>query len=120
MHDDLSLKQVQREWHGSWTGYFIGFALSLLLTTASFSIVAFEIFLGRPLIYSLIGLAIAQAIVQVLFFLHLGQEDKPRWESRLFFFMVLVILIIFLGTLWIMYDLDQRVMSGMNHEMVND
>jgi cytochrome o ubiquinol oxidase operon protein cyoD len=29
--------------------------------------------------------------------MHLGQEAKPRWESVVFYFMVLVLLIVALG-----------------------
>jgi cytochrome o ubiquinol oxidase operon protein cyoD len=56
--------------------------------------------------------------VQLRFFLHLGQEAKPRWETMIFYFMVLVLLIIALGSLWIMHDLEERVMSNM--EMTHD
>jgi len=31
-----------------------------------------------------------------------------------FLFMLLLLLIIVFGSLWIMYDLDERVMAGMN------
>jgi cytochrome o ubiquinol oxidase operon protein cyoD len=68
----------------------------------------------------LIGLAIVQAIVQAILFLHVGQEDKPRWETISFCFMVMCVLIIVIGSLWIMHDLDERVMADMNMEMTHD
>ena len=116
MKDD-TLKEVQKEWHGTFKSYLIGFFSSLLLTAASFIIVMAKIFSGPLLIYTIIGLALVQAIFQLLFFMHLGQEDKPRWETIVFCFMVMVLLIIVVGSLWIMYDLNDRVMSNMATEI---
>ena len=39
-------------------------------------------------------------------FLHLGQEDKPRYQLTAFNFMVLVVLILVFGSIWIMQNLD--------------
>lgn len=113
MNEENSLAEIQKEWHGTLKSYLIGFILSLLFTAASFFLVASRLFSGRGLIFTIIGLGIVQAITQALFFLHVGRESKPRWESMLFLFMILVVLVVVLGTLWIMYDLNERVMSGM-------
>lgn len=120
MSAELSLKEMQKEWHGSLKSYVIGFFSSLTLTGISFFLVTMKVLSGQYLIYTLVGLAITQAIVQLLFFLHLGQEPKPRWETLIFCFMVLILLIITLGSLWIMNDLNERMMSGMNMEMPHD
>lgn len=116
MHPDLSLKEMKKEWHGSLKAYVIGFVASVLLTAASFLLVISQLLSGYAIIFALIGLAIVQAGVQLLFFLHVGQEAKPRWETLVFWFMVVVLLIIALGSLWIMYDLNSRMMSGMYME----
>ena len=113
MTTDLSLREIKKEWHGTLKAYVIGFFASLLLTSLSFFIAIVKPFSEQHLIYALVSLAMAQAIVQLLFFLHLGQEAKPRWETLVFYFMVLVLLIIVIGSLWIMYDLNDRVMSSM-------
>ena len=105
-----SLAEVQKEWHGTLKSYLIGFAASLLLTMASFFLVITKYLSGRSLIYAVICLAIAQAACQLRFFLHLGQEAKPRWETLIFYFMLLILLIIVIGSLWIMYDLNERMM----------
>lgn len=113
MGDDLDLKETLREWHGTLQSYTVGFVASLLLTLASFLLVTAGL-LPKPILhYTIFALALVQATCQLLFFLHLGQEAKPRWETFTFYFMVLVLLIIVLGTLWIMYDLDERVMPHM-------
>jgi len=106
MSDDLSLKEIQKEWHGTMKAYVIGFVVSILLTAASFFLVITRVLSGRALVFTIIGLALVQAIVQLLFFLHVGQEAKPRWETVVFYFMVMVLLIIAIGSLWIMIDLN--------------
>lgn len=113
---DLSLNEIKKQWHGTFKAYAIGFTLSLLLTSISFYLTATHSLSGNALLYTLVGLAITQAIIQLIFFLHLGQEDKPRWETLIFSFMVLILLIIALGSLWIMNDLNSRMMSP-NMEM---
>lgn len=120
MSTELSLKQIQKEYHGTFKSYVIGFIFSLLLTIVSFSLVIMKYFSNQVTIYVIAGLALMQAIVQLLLFLHVGQEAKPRWETIVFYFMVLVLVIIVLGTLWIMHDLDVRMMSEMTREMKHD
>lgn len=112
MHTE-SLEETQKAWHGNLRSYLIGFLTSLLLTVTSFALVAFKLLSGTVLGYVLSILAMTQAIVQLRFFLHVGQEAKPKWESVIFAFMALVLLIIILGSLWIMSDLDQRMMPSM-------
>lgn len=108
-----TFEEVRIKWHGSLKSYLIGFALSIVLTAASFSIVMAGWMTGKAVLFTLVGLAITQAVVQLLFFLHVGQESKPRWELLICLFMIMVLLIIAIGSLWIMYDLNIRVMSGM-------
>lgn len=111
MSDDLSLKETQKEWHGTLKSYLIGFIASLALTGTSFFLVIYRLLPGQTLIYTIVALALVQAIFQLLFFLHVGQEAKPRWETVVFYFMVMVLFIIAIGSLWIMYDLNNRVMK---------
>jgi cytochrome o ubiquinol oxidase subunit IV len=120
MEEELSLREMKKEWHGSYKAYAIGFFASLILTSLSFLLVVNEMFTPRILIYSLTGLALSQAVVQLIFFLHLGQEAKPRWETVVFFFMFSILIIIAGGTLWIMHDLDERTMSPSMMTMPHD
>jgi len=116
MSTELSLEETQKQWHGTLKSYVIGFILCLLLTTISFFLVYGEMITGQNLIYTLITLGLVQAIVQIIFFLHVGQEDKPRWETISFCFTILCILILVIGSLWVMNDLDKRTMPAMNHK----
>lgn len=119
MSHDLTLQEIKKEWHGTYRSYLIGFFASLVLTAASFLLVISKMVTGPALVYSIIALALVQAIVQLLFFLHVGHEAKPKWETLVFYFMILVLFIIAAGSLWIMIDLNDRVMSDMS-EMTHD
>ena len=111
--DIESLKEIQKEYHGTFKSYILGFFISLFLTLIAFGLVITKVISGRGLVITLVALALVQAIVQLRFFLKLGHEDKPKWETLVFFFMVLILLIIVIGSLWIMFDLDKRLMSNM-------
>lgn len=117
MDHELNLKQTQKLWHGSFKSYALGLILSFLLTSLSFYLVIEKVFERKILIYTIACLGLVQAFIQLLFFLHLGKEDKPKWELALFYFMLILLLIIVLGSLWIMFDLDERTMSHMRMEM---
>jgi cytochrome o ubiquinol oxidase subunit IV len=112
MHED-SLSGIQKKWHGNYKGYLIGFILSMVLTAISFSLTMTLGLTGYALTLTLVALALVQAIVQLFYFLHLGQEAHPKWETLIFCFMVMILLIIAAGSLWIMYDLNERVMPEM-------
>lgn len=120
MSAELTLQEVKKEWHGSVRSYVIGFIASFLLTCVAFSLVVFKLLSESILIHTLLGLALVQAVFQLLFFLHVGQEAKPRWETLTFCFMAVVLLIIAVGSLWIMFDLNNRVMMDMTNEMTHD
>lgn len=120
MHNELSLSAIKKEWHGSMKAYAIGFIGSIVLTGISFSLVIMKILNGKALVFTLVGLALMQAVVQLIFFLHVGQEAKPRWETLVFCFMLTILMIVAAGSLWIMYDLDNRVMADMVEVMPHD
>lgn len=97
---------------GSVKSYTIGFVLSLVFTLVPYLLVTQDISSGNLLLFGLAAFAIAQVFVQLLFFLHLKQEERPRWQSMAFGFMTLVVVILAFGSLWIMNNLDYR----MNHK----
>ncbi len=94
-----------------------GFLLSLILTLAAYFIVVKQMLSGTTILALIAALAIAQATIQLFYFLHIGQEKKPHWKLTLFFFMFIVVVVIVFGSLWIMYNLDYNVMP---HNMESD
>ncbi|MBS4170948.1 cytochrome o ubiquinol oxidase subunit IV [Neochlamydia sp. AcF95] len=112
MKDNLyPIKTPQASRHGSFKSYGIGFALSLVLTLAAYIIVQEHLLTGKVLVVALVSLGVMQALIQLLFFLHLKEENKPRWNLVALAFMIGVIAILVVGSLWIMNDLDERLMS---------
>lgn len=98
---------------GTTKSYVIGLILSLLLTFASFFTVSKQWLQGYPLYITIGVLAIVQMVVQLVCFLHVGREGKPHWNTLSFAFMFLVMVVIVGGSLWIMYNLSERVMPTM-------
>lgn len=93
--------------HGySFAAYFTGFFLCICLTLASYFSVVEHKFTGNSLLIWIGWLAIIQFFVQMVFFLHLGRETKPRWKQVAFWFMTLVVVILVFGSLWIMNNLN--------------
>lgn len=87
--------------------YVTGYVASTLLTLAAYVLVINKVFSSKwALFYTIITLAIIQLLVQVIFFLHLGRESKPRWQLMTFLFSAMVVLIVVLGSLWIMVNLN--------------
>ena len=91
------------------TGYVIGFGLSIITTLASFYLVINKVFNGDTLLYVILAIAVAQLIVQVVFFLHIGRESA--WRAFTFYFTIFVVLILVIGTLWIMHNMNYNMMD---------
>ena len=114
--------------HGSVATYTIGFTLSLGLTLAAYILVTQHVRSGHTayshdnLTIAVMVFAILQLFVQLLFFLHLGSEAKPKWNVVTFLFMLLVVLIVGIGSIWIMHNLDYNMMHehNMNHHMLKE
>ena len=96
---------------GTFRSYIMGFILSVVLTLVPFWLVNAEMIHGWALIMVLASFAVAQLAVQLLLFLHLGHEAKPRWNILALLFAILVVVIVVLGSIWIMYNLDYNMMS---------
>lgn len=97
------------------TPYLIGFVLSLLFTLVPYWLVTRDVTSGNLLLFGLALFAVLQVFVQLIFFLHLGKEKRPRWQSIAFASMVLVVVIVVFGSLWIMNNLDYNMMPS--HEV---
>jgi cytochrome o ubiquinol oxidase subunit IV len=98
------------------TKYIIGYTTSFLLTSVSFGTVWLTITQDVPLqtwqiIAIVFTFAVIQLFIQLILFLHLGEEKKPRWNLFSFLFMSLVVIIVVVGSLWIMANLNYRMMS---------
>ena len=92
--------------NGTLQTYVTGFVLSISLTLAAYVLVVNHAYSKWTIALAIAALAAVQFIVQLLFFLHLGRESRPRWRLLVFSFMLVVVGILVIGSLWIMYSLN--------------
>jgi cytochrome o ubiquinol oxidase operon protein cyoD len=97
--------------HGSFLSYVTGFLLSLYLSVFSYLIVTRHAWSGNVLLWVIGGLALVQFFVQAFYFLHLGAESRPRWKLLVFGSMIVIVLILVVGSIWIMNNLDYHTMT---------
>lgn len=91
--------------------YIVGFMLSIALTLLAYFAVVERWFSTKGIVFFIVLLALAQFAVQLLFFLHLSQEHKPRWRLGMLGLMVVFVLIIVIGSIWIMDNLNYNMMQ---------
>jgi len=96
--------------------YAVGFILSVILTVIAYALVMNDDIVRAwtaPLVAIVISvLASIQLVVQLLFFMHLSEEQRPRWKLMTFIFCFIILGIIVFGSLWIMFDLNDRMMMS--------
>lgn len=91
--------------------YITGFALSIFLTVISYVMVTEQMFARNTLFVGIVVFAVVQLCAQVYFFLHLPVKEKPYWDMIIFFYTILILLILVIGSLWIMYNLNVNMMG---------
>lgn len=89
----------------------IGFLLSLGLTICAYLVAVGNIKDSMAAVGVLVVLAATQLVIQLVFFLHFGEEKRPRWNMWSFVFMGLVLFIVVAGSMWIMYHLNYNMMT---------
>jgi cytochrome o ubiquinol oxidase operon protein cyoD len=107
---------------GSLKSYTIGFVLSILFTLFAYFLVVNQTLSATTIMVAILVLAITQMLVQLVFFLHLGQESKPRWNLIVLLFALLVVLIVVIGSIWIMNNLNthQPSPADLNSYIIKD
>ncbi|MFF2890193.1 cytochrome o ubiquinol oxidase subunit IV [Paenibacillus sp. NPDC057967] len=90
------------EAHGSFKWYTIGFVLSLVLTFIPIGVVLNGWLEGKASAIALMIAAVLQLAVQLLFFMHLREEKKPRYNLISLLFGLVILFVIVAGSMWIM------------------
>lgn len=97
--------------HGSVKSYVIGFIASVVLTVVAFGVAAAGVSFGTALTL-LVIFAVAQILVQLVCFMHLGEAGQET--NRITFVFTLVLLFILVGgSLWVMFSLYRNMMPAM-------
>ena len=90
-------------------GYLIGLGLAVLLTAVSFFIAGTFLVWHPSIPLALVVLAIAQIGVHLVFFLHITTGPDNVNNVLALAFGVLIVFLILVGSLWIMYNLNQNM-----------
>jgi len=103
------MSELRSHSEGSYRSYSSGFAVSIALTLSAFYAVSRHSLSRDRIIALIVGLALIQLLVQLLFFLHLGRESKPRWKQLVFYSMLTAVFILVAGSIWIMNNLSYNM-----------
>lgn len=98
--------------HETIKGYLLGFTLSVIFTLAAYFSVTQDWLSGWILLLTIALLALLQAAAQLYFFLPLTKGGKWSVNFITFLLMLLFASILVIGSLWIMYNLNGRVMPS--------
>ena len=90
--------------------YVLGYGLALLLTLVPFGLVATHVLAPTPALVVIAVLAILQMLVHMRYFLHVDLRPSSRPTLVVLAFAAILILIMAGGSLWIMFDLNFRMM----------
>ncbi|MFC4807891.1 cytochrome o ubiquinol oxidase subunit IV [Paenibacillus sp. GCM10023250] len=88
--------------HGSLKEYVIGFALSIVLTIIPILAVVDDWFGKTATIVVLLITAALQFAVQLLFFMHLREEEGPRYNLVTLILGLIIVIVVVYGSIWIM------------------
>ncbi|MBX4201824.1 cytochrome o ubiquinol oxidase subunit IV [Candidatus Saccharibacteria bacterium] len=114
---ETALQASEGQARGTTASYVGGFILSLILTLTAYFVVVHhnqglnQRFSSRFILVAIFALAITQLLVQLLFFLHLDRESSPRWNLMVAGFAATVVLILVVGSIWIMNNLNYHMES---------
>ena len=101
---------------GTFRGYMTGFVLSVILTAIPFYLVMEMPIPDAQLVgFTVVGFAIAQILVHMIFFLHLDPRAEGGWIILALVFTIILVVIAISGTMWVMYHLNANMMPV--HEM---
>jgi cytochrome o ubiquinol oxidase operon protein cyoD len=95
---------------GSFGSYATGFILAIVLTVFAFALVISGALPRSVTLGGIFAAAIVQMLVHLHYFLHLDTSSAARWNVLALLFTVLIMVIFVGGTLWIMYNLNYRMM----------
>ncbi len=96
--------------HGNVKEYTIGFILSVILTIIPFGMVMAGGF-SRGLLVAVIAItAIAQVLIQLVYFLHMNSSSEQRWNVIAFVYTIVCIAVLLIGSVWIMNYLHLNMM----------
>ena len=103
--------------HGTFRSYMTGFVLSVILTAIPFWLVMGDV-LNDTLKTGIIIMALAavQIVVHMIYFLHMNTKSEGGWTFMALAFTLTLVVITLVGSIWVMYHMDQNMMPMSPHE----
>jgi cytochrome o ubiquinol oxidase subunit IV len=95
---------------GSLKSYLTGFVLSLILTAMPFALVMSGAWPSPAALAGIFTAGLVQILVHLYYFLHLDASSAARWNVLALIFTLLIMILFVGGTLWIMTNLNYRMM----------
>ncbi len=92
------------------TGYLVGLGLAALLSVASFAAARSGLIYAPAIPVALIALAVAQMGVHLVFFLHITTGPDNTNNTLALAFGILIVVLVLVGSLWIMDHLHHNLM----------
>lgn len=96
--------------HGSVKSYLIGFVLAVILTIVPFMLAMNGYFTPGTTAAIVLGFAVIQVIVHLVYFLHLDPKSENGWNILALIFAVIILAIVLAGSIWVMHHLDTNMM----------
>lgn len=95
---------------GNFKSCIAGFILSVVLTAIPFALVLSSITSRSAILFGIFGAGTIQILVHLHYFLHLDASSAARWNILALLFTLLIMILFVGGTIWIMYNLNYRMM----------
>ena len=106
--------------HFSLRGYVTGFLLSVVLTAIPFWLVMAQVVpSSTTTALVVLGFAVVQILVHMVFFLHLDAKSEGGWNMLSTIFTVVIVVIMLAGSLWVMHHMNANMMPMSPHEVRN-
>lgn len=99
------------EAHGSVKEYVTGLILSIVLTLIPFGLVVYGGMSPGVVMTVIILCAIAQLLVQGIFFLHLN-DSSQFWNTTSAIYIIFTVLFFVIGSIWIFSHLNHNMLMG--------
>lgn len=98
--------------HGSVKEYVTGLILSIVLTVIPFYLVMSGVASDTLTVVAIVIAAVAQVLVQMVFFLHMNGSSEQTWLTASAVYTVLIMLLVIVGSLWIFEHLNHNMLMG--------
>lgn len=121
-HDDLGHDHVHDHghddhgegdaYHATFRGYVTGFVLAVVLTAIPFWLVMTRA-IESPGLTTLVILALGavQIVVHMVYFLHVDAKSQGGWNLLALLFTLGLLVIMLVGSIWVMYHMDANMMT---------